>query len=267
MQFPSQAGFPLVIGATGGSGTRVLAKIAQRAGYFVGHDLNPAQDALAFVWFHDKWINRYYPTIRGESVLTPDEQKEMRVDFQAALGRNFRLEVLRFAEPGYRWGWKAPRSIYLLPFFHELMPGMKFIQVLRDGRDMAFSKNQNQLRKNGRSVLTLSERWLLPLPVRSLTLWDRVNQRAADYGEQKLGPNFLQIRFEDLCQDSAATVARILQFIGSPDLDAEEIAKAEIAPPSSIGRWRTNPQSSNPRFQNCAKQALLRFGYDDQAAR
>ncbi|BCW93430.1 MAG: hypothetical protein KatS3mg007_1324 [Thermoanaerobaculum sp.] len=51
------------------------------------------------------------------------------------------------------WGWKEPRSIYLLPFWNELMPSLRFIHVIRDGRDMAFSANQNQLRKHGKCIL------------------------------------------------------------------------------------------------------------------
>jgi len=48
---------PGVIGATGGSGTRVLARIVRRAGMFVGDDLDRSEDALDFAAFSDRWIN------------------------------------------------------------------------------------------------------------------------------------------------------------------------------------------------------------------
>ena len=41
------------------------------------------------------------------------------------------------------WGWKEPRSIYLLSFLHRHLPALRFLHVVRDGRDMALSKNQN----------------------------------------------------------------------------------------------------------------------------
>ena len=50
------ASSPLIIGATGGSGTRVVARIVQRAGYDLGTYLNEANDALALRPFHDRWI-------------------------------------------------------------------------------------------------------------------------------------------------------------------------------------------------------------------
>ena len=55
------------------------------------------------------------------------------------------------------WGWKEPRSIYLLPFFHRHLPGLRFLHVVRDGRDMAFSENQNQLRKHGEARVSRPE--------------------------------------------------------------------------------------------------------------
>jgi hypothetical protein len=255
--FPSSATAPLVIGATGGSGTRVLAKIAQRVGYFFGTNLNQPQDALEFLGYHDKWINRY---IRKDAPLSPEETEEMRQDLSATLVRHLGENLHRVTEPGFRWGWKAPRSIYFLPFFHAQFPALKYIHVLRDGRDMAFSKNQNQLRKNGKAILTLKERWLLPLPVRSLLLWDRVNLKAADFGETVLGENYLSIRFEDLCQEPVKTVERILRFL-NVDADAEELARSEISPPSSIGRWRSQSPEMIARLEKVGERSLRRFGY------
>ena len=54
---------------------------------------------------------------------------------------------------GRPWGWKEPRSVYLLPFLAAELPGLRFLHVVRDGRDMAFSENQVQLRKHGDAVL------------------------------------------------------------------------------------------------------------------
>src|SRR3989304_2091874 len=50
---------PCIMGATGGSGTRVVARIARRAGLFIGNDLNISDDALPFGDYSDHWINSY----------------------------------------------------------------------------------------------------------------------------------------------------------------------------------------------------------------
>src|SRR6266403_2346284 len=78
---------PLVIGATGGSGTRVIARIAKLAGYNLGANLNSAEDSLAFYSFHETWINPFVSASRGQA-LTPWQSARMEQDFRAALGSN-----------------------------------------------------------------------------------------------------------------------------------------------------------------------------------
>src|SRR5213079_372124 len=123
---------PLVIGATGGSGTRVIARIAKHAGYNLGSRLNSSEDALEFYSFHDAWINPFVSAQRRDEAMTPWQSARMKEDFYAALARHIPEAERR----GTRWGWKAPRSIYLLPFLHAECPHTKFIHLLRDGRDM-----------------------------------------------------------------------------------------------------------------------------------
>src|SRR5207248_7075010 len=122
---------PLVIGATGGSGTRVIARIAQLAGYNLGTKLNSAEDALEFYSFHDRWINPFVSAQRRREKLTSWQSARMKEAFYAALAGH----VPEFERRSGRWGWKAPRSIYLLPFLHAQFDQLKFIHVLRDGRD------------------------------------------------------------------------------------------------------------------------------------
>ena len=50
---------PLVIFGTGGSGTRVVARVAARAGYFLGARRNESEDALELAEFFDRWLNEY----------------------------------------------------------------------------------------------------------------------------------------------------------------------------------------------------------------
>ena len=251
------ASSPLVIGATGGSGTRVVARITLRAGYDLGSHLNDAEDALEFVGFHNRWINRVIAA--DERPFSTRESEQMIADFRAAL----KCHLPRHGDMGQLWGWKAPRSIYFLPLFHRLFPDVKFIHVLRDGRDMAFSKNQNQLRQHGSAILTWRERWFLPAPVRSILLWDRMNRRAARFGEAQFGDNYLAVRFEDLCRAPAETVERILCFLGSR-VDAQEVATAEISPPATLFRWKTQPETITRKLTTAAAASLRTFGYLDE---
>ena len=135
---------PSIMGATGGSGTRVVARIARRAGLFIGTNLNPAEDSLDIAEYYDRWINPYLWHAPG---LGPDVQPEMRAELGPLLERH------RAPAEGGRWGWKEPRSIFLVSFLARSLPGLRLVHVVRDGRDVAFSKNQNQPRKHADAFL------------------------------------------------------------------------------------------------------------------
>ena len=247
---------PLVIGATGGSGTRVIARIAKLAGYDLGKNLNASEDALELYTFHDKWVNPFTSAQRSGHAMTPWRSACMKEDFYAALARHIPEAERRSA----LWGWKAPRSIYLLPFLHGECPHTKFIHLLRDGRDMALSQNQNQLRKHGAAVLTFRERLFRTTAERSMLLWEKVNLRAADFGESYMRENYLRIRFEDLCAEPLETTTRIINFLGVA-IDPGPIADREIAPPKSLGRWRECSPRRIVRLERAGAAALRQFGY------
>ena len=137
---------------------------------------------------------------------------------------------------------------------------MKFIHVVRDGRDMAFSANQNQLRKHGAAVLG-RELEDTPQPVRAAALWARVNEEAASYGELRMTGRYLLVTFERLCSHTRETVQQIFDFLESDPARLDAAVK-EIAPPSSIGRWRHNTDEGLlSAIQAHAGDALRRFGF------
>jgi hypothetical protein len=234
---------PGVIGATGGSGTRVLARVVQQGGMYVGSDLNRSEDALDFGAFSDRWVDRHE---RGE---TP---AQLVAELRALVAR-------QHADAGGRpWGWKEPRSIYLLPLLDEQLPGLRFLHVIRDGRDMALSSNQVQLRKHGDAVLGPSGE---PEPLRSIALWRAVNLRAAETGE-RMGERYLLLRFEDLCAEPDRHVAEVLRFFGLEG-DAARIAAEEVQAPPTLGRWRDSELRA--ALTERAGDALARFGYQSSS--
>jgi Sulfotransferase family len=247
---------PLVIGATGGSGTRVVARLARHAGYDLGRNLNRAEDAIEFYSFHDEWINRFVSAERVGKALSRSDAKQMESEFQSALERHC-PEAMR-KERG--WGWKAPRSIYLLPLLFGQFPDLKFIHVLRDGRDMALSPNQNQLRKHAAAVLSWRERLFCSAAERAMLLWERVNLHAAEFGESKPRENYLRVRFEDLCAKPVETTAQVVNFLGVR-VDPESIASAEISPPLTLQRWRNCPPSLIAKLERVGAVSLRKFGY------
>ena len=248
---PLSERLPNTIGATGGSGTRVVARIVREGGMFIGTNLNQYEDALDFAGFSDRWINTF---VSSNSDLAPTDWEEMNDDLESVVATH----VLERPD-GMLWGWKEPRSIYLLPFYHRVMPSLRFLHFIRDGRDMAFSENQNQLVKHGGAVLDETELgWRKP--VQSIALWTRVNVRAADYGEQEMGDQYLRVSFEELCTDPAPTVERIYTFFGLEG-DSTRVAQDEVRPPDTLGRWRGKRDKVVDELNRVAEPALSRFGY------
>jgi hypothetical protein len=242
---------PNVIGATGGSGTRVVARIVRTAGLYTGQKLNPYEDAVELGFYSDRWIDRY---VAAGGDVAPEQRAEMEADLRSTLADH----LSTVSAGASAWGWKEPRSIYLLRFWNETMPGLRFVHFLRDGRDMAFSDNQQQLKKHGGVVLGDDLR-KAKTPTRSIALWNRVNLAAADYGERELGPRYLRVRFEDLCADPRATVSGIFDFFG---LEADaEAAAAEVRPPETLGRWQKRREKVIAELTETARPALERFGY------
>jgi hypothetical protein len=124
---------------------------------------------------------------------------------------------------------------------------------------MAYSTNQNQLRKHGRGLLETTETGASQ-PIQSIALWSRLNLLTADYGESILRTQYLRIRFEDLCHQPVSVINQIFAFFGLAG-DVEHIAQLEVRPPDSLGRWRTQGRDTLAEIHRVGHVALERFGY------
>jgi hypothetical protein len=244
---------PLVIGGTGGSGTRLVMRLVRRAGWFMGTNLNSFGDALDLGCFDWRW-GRHYVHARASKGAPV---ARMAVDHHEAVRRH--LQSL--GDSPVPWGWKHPHSYLMLPFLREMHPGLRFIHVVRDGRDMAFSPNQRQALRYG--PVALGARWVGPNAVRSAAYWAWANTLALEDGEAELGEHYLCLRFEDFCTEQEATVRRLLAFAdcGEPDADLIRASVAEISMPSSAGRWQSADAGLRAAVVDAARPALRRFGY------
>lgn len=248
---------PLFIGGSGGSGTRVVVEIVKHLGFFMGSALNYENDSKTVGVFVRKWIPNYLE-LKG---------KTMPGNMKARMDRDFKVAQLRhrrtIPDPNMPWGVKNPRGYILWPYFHEVYPQAKFIHVVRDGRDMAFSKNNTQLEKYGMYYLP-PELDTAPLPVRLIACWSAINLSAARLGQEKLKDNYLLVRFEDMCNHPNQTVEQINDFLGIPKNEtAFTRAAAGIKRPDSIGRWRSQDPDLLPELLSHGRPGLEYFGYWD----
>lgn len=255
---------PVVVGATGGSGTRAVHAVLRAAGLYMGAGdrLNHAGDAMDIEPVLDSVINPILIATRGLDYDLTDLPSVLA----STARRDLLLAIDRFLrgkpKPQVRWGWKNPRSMFILPLIHALFPDVRFVHVVRDGRDMALSDNQNQPRKHFQAMFgqALDE----VDPAGALKLWAEANGTAANWGERVLGANYHRVRFEDLCAEPDREVTRLLDFAGFSGPEAAlalKEARHEIAAPTSINRWhQLDPEEANTLSCEGAA-ALTRFGY------
>jgi hypothetical protein len=219
---------PIVAGAIGGSGTRVLTQILCMCGIDMGCSLDsktwdslPLREYLA-----TEFSKLAIGCMKHEPDLSLPTISRLRTAIQKHRGS---------AEADTRWGWKNPRSMWLIPFFAHCFPDMFFILLVRDGRDIALSRNKFLLRSSGKQLL-----WDASYPSEELfqlALWEKGNRCAIQNGQSMLGERFIIVRYEDLCSQPLQTIDRLLASlkINHSSCSTKQLLKI-IEPSRSIGR-------------------------------
>jgi hypothetical protein len=168
-----------------------------------------------------------------------------------------------------RWAVWGPDNLLCMTSIKAEIPDALFIHVIRDGRDVALSMHR--------------EGWIAPFP------WDRKQGllTAALYWKWKvergirsglhLGPDYLEVYFEDLVANTEETLAQISGFIAY-DLDPSQIRRRSVgtlAVPNStfqeeisannfqpVERWRNILSDAEIRSVECSIGPLLQcLGY------
>lgn len=258
---------PLVaIGGIGGSGTRVVAAAVSALGVHLGDDLNGPLDNLTYtLLFKDRPAAQlpapaiaaraalFRRAMHGDRDFHDSERRFLeslaladRPDhgpaqhsaewLQARVQRVLAGEAGHRLAPGRAWGWKEPNTHVLLPQLRQCFPGLRYIHVVRNGLDMAFSSNLNQLDfwgewRLGRAV----DRG----PRDALAYWCAVQRRAVGW-KRELGDRFLWLDYDALCRDPLPVLEALAAFLGAPARSADGLLPL-VESPSSLGRASACP--------------------------
>ena len=113
-----------------------------------------------------------------------------------------------------RWAECTPEHLLYIKQIKQALPDAKVIHIIRDGRDVALSE--------------VRQGWVRPLP------WDRAHQLSVSglYWEwivregrengQRIVPDYMEVRFEELVRNPRAALSGISSFIGE-NLDYETL--------------------------------------------
>lgn len=108
----------------------------------------------------------------------------------------YRLYAARFSKT--RWGEKTPGYVFSMPQILALLPESRFIHLIRDGRDVALSWRKTWF-SPGPDMKTLASHWK-----------QSVTAGLASRGRRG---HYLEIRYEELIQNTAPVLQRICDYI------------------------------------------------------
>jgi hypothetical protein len=256
---------PVIIGGLGGSGTRLVTELLQKEGVCFGGDMN---DFLDNLWFSLLFVRKtillkpfedvrrlvwIFTNAMRHGLPIPDELLPL-VD-EAAMydrGPSLRKAVLDGARETLLnsrvvhnaqglWGWKQPNSHILIPLLNQHIPRMKFIYVLRNGLDMAFSYNKNQLTYFWGDLLLEGDAH--PSPKNALRYWVASYKRVCSQ-RALLGSRLYIVNYDFLCERPHEQIELLNQFLDlqvSPE-EVDRIAQSVVIP-NSTGRYRLGDSS------------------------
>jgi len=263
---------PIAIGGLGGSGTRVFAALLQHAGYYIGDTLNPPLDNL---WFTVLFKRAEWTQRRPKAAEIADSVRlfvcAMTTGLSGELAANDRLMITRLqndllprgswrcgaqaphvdaliasnqppdgaARP---WGWKEPNTHVFLRELDQQISKLRYIHIVRDGLDMAFTRNTWQVH-HWSHLYDLPRDPSAPMPLCQLRYWVAANRAALAYGARHMPGRFLALRYEDFCVDPASHWARIQHFLDTP---STRPVPADLVQPTTIGRSRKHDLSVFP---------------------
>lgn len=264
---------PIVIGGVGGSGTRIVAELIKEIGFYLGCDLNHANDNLLFTflfkrprWYLSNCNNwgeikkgltvfegimttRFDSSIKDMDFINRIMIKDFYSDNKNKAWVDKRLSnISKYKEIDLNqylgWGFKEPNSHIYLENLSKYFKKMKYIHVIRHGLDMAFSENQYQLHNWG-SLFGIN----IPndgarLPKASLNYWIKSNKEAIRKGRELLGNNFILLKFDELYLEPKKQIDRVIDFleVKKPIVRKKSLYTLPQKPRTS-GRYRKNDLS------------------------
>jgi hypothetical protein len=185
---------------------------------------------------------------------TWSERRAARV-FRASYG----LLQMAAAEGGRRFVEKNPENCFVVPFLLRTFPDARFVQIIRDGRDVAVSHAEKPWlaasaagsggRGRGGQAWGPWARWWVERDrvaefeaasdlTRTAWAWRRFTESAQASLAELPPDRVLTVRYEDVVQHPEKAAWTIAPFFGHAEPPAPLLAALAEADPGSIGRWR-----------------------------
>ena len=235
----------LIVGGTDGSGTRSVVYLLDKLGVPITADNMGTLDT------DGKEMGGWPPTVRlllnttrSADYEVSDIPQDVRTEVIDRIDNFWLSQLSRYGhqilaatrgrqKSDVSWAFKAPVSMLLLPLFVEVSRRreygrIKFLHVIRDGRDIAYSDNQSPVKKfynvSFPAEMYADEK-VEEEDARSLAikLWSRWNLQVHSWCQRKVEQStdfdYMVLHIEDLVSSDFETrrraVASVGRFVGS----------------------------------------------------
>ena len=188
----------------------MLTRLLHACGLYLGpkDELMPAQadnpdgfwEHLGFVALNDELLSQ----LGGAWDLPPKSDETFEHARLDPLRMKARLLIERFNSAGL-WGWKDPRNSLTLPFWQDLLPGMKTLIMVRNPLEVAHSMKE----RNGTSYSF------------GLRLWEIYNRRLIEAASKQ---ERLVMHYDLFFENAEAELRRIAHFTGLSDSEVQKAA-------------------------------------------
>ena len=188
----------------------MLTRLLHACGVFLGPKtaLMPPQadnpdgfwEHLGFVALNDELLN----ALGGAWDLPPKADENFTRAELDPLRTKARL-LLEDFDSAPVWGWKDPRNSLTLPFWQELLPGLKTLIMVRNPLEVAYSMRE----RNGTSYSF------------GLRLWEIYNRRLIETANAQ---ERLVTHYDVFFENAETELRRIVQFTGLPDAKVQAAA-------------------------------------------
>jgi hypothetical protein len=170
-----------------------------------------------------------------------------------------RILLLAAGEGGRRFAEKNPENCFIVPFLSRAFPDASFIQIIRDGRDVAVSHAEKpwlssrsaesgQRGRSGQAWGPWARWWVEPERTeefaqvsdvtRTAWSWRRYTDAARAHLADLPSERVLTLRYEDVVRQPDAAADSLAGFLGHETAPASLREAFARADPGSVGRWR-----------------------------
>ncbi len=256
-------GPPIVVYNASHSGSRLLTRMLARMGVYMGANLNASEDSIDIAELVEHIVLEHAPDFASLFEVGDPMLGDLATSAVAA--------HLSGRPPGARWGWKLCETGHALPVIARLFPGARFVHLIRDGRDVAFSTfvapkhpywrkihfNSAKIR-SWRGLAMTQRAYRAHGPLFNAARWANSVSLGRGYGAM-LGERYHEVRYEALVTEPARVARELAAHL---ELPAPDLIGADLEiDVSRVGKWRAENPIDLTEVCHLISPTLRDFGY------